>query len=90
MDWLGLVSLFAPKEAPRVTQVTPPRISVAAIKSYDKMVMETASEKIKAKLEPLVANLSDEERARTIQIMEVVLTEVCEAIAAMEKVRGIR
>lgn len=88
MDWLSLLSVLSPKSAPRVTHVTVPHVSAAAIKKYDAMVIATAAEKIKAKLEPISVKMSEEERQRTIEIVEIVMTEMCKAVEAMETVRG--
>jgi hypothetical protein len=73
-----------------MTQVTVPRVSVAAIKKYDAMVLEVASEKIKVKLGPLVEQMGEAEKERTMQVIEIVMTEMATAIQAMETARGIR
>jgi hypothetical protein len=54
------------------------------------MVLEVASEKIKVKLGPLVEQMGEAEKERTMQVIEIVMTEMATAIQAMETARGIR
>lgn len=95
MEMLGLLSLLSWFSEDKKPEATPAphrgrQINTAAIKSYDKMILDVTKDRIVLKLTPLLQGMGTEERERLAQIVDVIAQEALTAVTAMEKVRNIK